>query len=111
MVHREVFGHVARRYFRGAASETVNFARRAGALVLGSTVLKERTEFASENHSRAFPINGGKTVLDPSPDGVLMNVKPSGDLFDRVVVMDLDTAVIGVPFAHDFEKTADDLGD
>jgi hypothetical protein len=100
-VHRQVLRHVARRSFRGAASETVDFSWPACALILGSTVLKEGTDLASENQGWAFSINGGESVLDPCTDGILMNGKPSGDLFDRVVVMDLHTAVIGVAFSHE----------
>lgn len=103
-VYLEVLGHVASRSFRGAASETVDFSRPAGAFVLGSTVLKEDPDLASENEGRAFAIYGGESVLDPCTDGILMNGKPPCDLFDRVVVMDLHTAVIGVPFAHNFDK-------
>jgi hypothetical protein len=58
----------------------------------------------TENQHGAFVVNGCKPNLDPAAHCIFMNAEQLGDLFNRVISVDFNEAVVGMTFSHGLPK-------
>jgi len=87
---RDVFGHVASRGLRRAASDAIDMTRRAGLSVLRTSRLDELSEVQPLDKRGPLVIDDGQSGLDPGAHGVFVHAEQVGHLPDGVAAMDFD---------------------
>jgi len=97
--NRGIFCYAARRQFRGAAADAIEFPGFASSLVFCTAGLQKCLKVMNENQHGAYVIGGSKPFHDPVAHGVFMVAEEPGDLFHGIASMDFYEPVIEVAFA------------
>jgi hypothetical protein len=71
-------------------------------LVLDSSGLKKGRKLRAQDQHRSFVIQDRQASLSPLANGIFVNAKQNGNLFDCVVAVNFHLAVVWVAFCHDF---------
>jgi len=96
-----IFGHVTGWHFGCATPDAVDFTGLAWAFVLCPFCLKKGSQRQSMKEHGFSVINRCEAAFSPIEYGIFVDTKKTGDIFNRIVAMNFDVAVVGVALAHD----------
>jgi len=88
------FGEIPARALCCPAPDAIHLAWATVLLRALPPIPEKLTKRRAEYEDRLSIIDGRKALLDPDPNGVLVDREQPGDFFDRIVSMKLDQPII-----------------